>query len=157
MRALAVSILVCGAALLYTPDLRAQKPVLLGTPAGLMLTQVKPDRVKEFEAALAVVRGLLEKSSNPRRKAQGAGWKFYRAAEPLEGNVLYVFLLDPAVPKADYSLEAVLYGELPKEEATRVVRQFAQSIAGQNLLRLTPTEARGTPPPPAPAELVPRR
>ena len=50
-----------------------------------------------------------------------------------------VFLLDPAVPNADYSLDAIVNAELPKEEADRVLGIFAKSIVTkQNLLKLTP-------------------
>jgi hypothetical protein len=147
-RSVTIGILSLGSTILCPAVAVAQK-VLIGTPAGLILTQVKPDRADDFEAALVALRDALSKSNNPVRKQQAGGWKFYRAAEPLSGNALFVFLLDPAVPNADYSLESIVNGELPKEDAGRLMRRFAQGIATkQNLIRLTPT---GTPaPPPAP-------
>lgn len=138
-RSITIAILGLGSTFLC-PSVSAAQKVLIGTPAGLILTQVKPDRADDFEAALRTVREALTKSSNAIRKQQGAGWKFYRAAEPLDKNVLFVFLLDPAVPNADYSLDSIVNGELPKEDAARMLRRFAQDIATkQNLIRLTPT------------------
>jgi hypothetical protein len=139
MKAAAIAILSIGSTVLC-PSVSVAQKVLIGSPGGLVLTQVKPDRADQFEAALVAVRDALSKSSNPVRKQQAVGWKFYRAAEPLSGNVLFVFLIDPAIPNADYSLDSIVNGELPKEEAARLLRRFAESIATkQNLLRLTPT------------------
>jgi hypothetical protein len=138
MKALTIAVLSLGAAVLC-PSLAVAQKVLIGSPAGMILTQVKPDRADDFEAALATLRNALAKSNNPVRKQQAAGWKFYRAAEPLSGNVLFVLVVDPAVPNADYSLESI-GNELSKEEAARVMQRIAQGIATkQNLLRLTPT------------------
>lgn len=143
MKAVTIAVLSIGSTVLC-PSVSVAQKVLIGTPAGMILTQVKPDRADDFEAALVTLRDALSKSKNPVRKQQGDGWKFYRAAEPLSGNVLFVFLLDPAVPNADYSLESIVNGELPKDDAARLMHRFAQGIATkQNLLRLTPT---GTPP-----------
>jgi hypothetical protein len=139
MKLVTIAILSIGSSLLC-PSLSLAQKVLIGSPAGMILTQVKPDRADDFEAALVAVRDALVKSKNPVRKQQAEGWKFYRAAEPLSGNVLFVFLMDPAVANADYSIESIVNGELPQEEAARLMRRIAQGIATkQNLLRLTPT------------------
>jgi hypothetical protein len=137
MKLVTIAILSIGSTL--CPSVAVAQKVLIGSPGGMILTQVKPDRADDFEAALVTLRNALAKSSNPVRKQQAAGWKFYRAAEPLSGNVLFVLLIDPAVPNADYSLESVVNGELSKEEAARVMQRIAQGIATkQNLLKLTP-------------------
>lgn len=139
MKAITVAILGLASTLLC-PSVSVAQKVVVGSPAGLILTQVKPPHADEFEKTLVAVRDALSKSKNAVRKQQAEGWKFYRAAEPLSGNTLFVFLLDPAVPNADYSLDAIVNAELSKEEADRVLGIFAKSIATkQNLLKLTPT------------------
>ena len=139
MKTLTIAVLSLGSAVLC-PSLAVAQKVLIGSPAGMILTQVKPNRADDFEAALVTLRNALSKSTNPVRKQQAAGWKFYRAAEPLSGNVLFVLVIDPAVPNTDYSLESVVNGELSKDEAARIIERIAQGIATkQNLLKLTPT------------------
>jgi hypothetical protein len=105
MKAVTIAVLSAGSTFLC-PSVSVAQKVLVGTPAGMILTQVKPDRADDFEAALVALRDALSKSSHPVRKQQGAGWKFYRAAEPLLGNVLFVLVLDPAVPNAGFSLDS---------------------------------------------------
>jgi hypothetical protein len=147
---------------LSAADVGAQQmePLFFGTPAGLVLTQVRPTKLADFEAAVSALRRAMLNSQNQTTRKQAEGWRFYRAAEPMSGNALYIFLLDPAVPNADYRVEPILYAELPKADATRVIRQFVESIATQqNRLTLTPhgtgprtfpVPAPITTPPPAP-------
>jgi hypothetical protein len=78
-------------------------------PVGLLFNTVRLDKVADFEKLIAAVRAKLESSTDPAIKAQAKGWRFYRAAEPGPGNsVLYVFVLDPAVPGEDYGLGRIL-------------------------------------------------
>jgi hypothetical protein len=76
---------------------------------GLLLHPVRPDRVQDFEKFLAYLREALAKSANPRVRSQAAGWRILKAAESgPNGVALYLFLIDPAVPSADYSLGPIL-------------------------------------------------
>jgi hypothetical protein len=125
---------------------------------GLILSAIKPDKVADFEMVMAKLRDALASSSNPIRKQQGAGWKIFRAAEPLpaDGSVLYVFLMDPTVKGADYGIAKILAEAYPKEIAD-LYKTYIATFApeGQTLLDMKPLTARGddavaTPPPAVP-------
>jgi hypothetical protein len=62
------------------------------------------------------------------------------------GNTLYIFVMDPAVPGADYSVRPLLYEGLPEDEAARAYRQIAGAIVPQgiNQLNLSLTTLMGT-------------
>src|SRR5688500_15556130 len=51
--------------------------------AGVFLFQIKPDQTAVFEELVGKVKEALGKSEKPERKQQLAGWKLYKAAEPM--------------------------------------------------------------------------
>lgn len=76
---------------------------------GMLMYQVVPTRVADFDRFLAYVRDALAKTANATITQQASGWEFYKAAEPgPNGDVLYVFLFDPAVPCVDYAFFPIL-------------------------------------------------
>jgi hypothetical protein len=80
-----------------------------GGDTGMLLHQVIPTRVPDFEKVIAYLRDALAKTTNVTLRKQAAGWKMYRVAEPgPNGDVIYAFLLDPAVPCVDYALGPIL-------------------------------------------------
>jgi len=77
-------------------------PRLLTSDSGLVLNFIKPDKTADFEGVVAKLREALQKSPKPERRQQAASWKVFKAGEPAaSGNVLYVFVMDPAVKGAD--------------------------------------------------------
>ena len=78
---------------------------VFASDAGLVLNFIKPDKVEDFERTMTRLREALQKSNKPARHDQAASWKVFRAAEPgANGGVLYVFVIDPAVKGADYTI-----------------------------------------------------
>ena len=66
-----------------------------------------------------------------------------KAAEPgPNGSVLYVFLLDPAVPGADYGLGRILAEAYPDQTKLQEIwKLYTDSLAsGGSLLSLTPVK-----------------
>jgi hypothetical protein len=118
--------------------------------AGMLLNTVRPERVKDFETVLWYLQEALKKSTDPTVRAQAEGWKFFRAVEPgPNAVVLYVFVLDPAVPGADYGLGRILSDAYP-EQIQEIWKLYQGSVtSGGTLLNLNPVE----PMPPMP--LVP--
>lgn len=139
-----------------TVSTHAQNSIRFGDPAGLLLVQVKPASVTDFEKALSTLQQALANSKDETRRKQAAGWKFYRASELTGENVLYVFVHDPVVPGADYQIKPVLDAELPQEQAQRAYMQYASGVATIAMLNLKPLQP-GVPlapiavPAPAPA------
>jgi hypothetical protein len=105
--------------------------------AGLVLNFIKPDKTADFEAVMGKLKEALQKSTKPERKQQAASWKVFKSPEPAAGgNVLYVFIIDPAVKGADYTVSTILAEAFPQEVQT-LYKQYAESYAsGQNFVNL---------------------
>lgn len=87
-----------------------------GTDAGIIFNLIKLDKTADFEGVMAKVKEALAKSDNPVRKQQAASWKLFKVQEPApNGNVFYLFVMDPAVKEADYTLSKILYEAFPTE------------------------------------------
>jgi hypothetical protein len=82
---------------------------------GLLLFYVRADHTADFEAVAARIAQALAVSTDPARKQQAAGWRMFRSTEATREAVVYVFLLDPVVPGADYDPVRVLSESLPAE------------------------------------------
>jgi hypothetical protein len=110
-------------------------------PVGLLFNTVRPERVADFEKVIAYLQAALEKSTDPGVQAQARGWRVYKAAEPgPNGTVLYVFVLDPTVPGAEYGLGRILADAYPDTaQITEIWRLYTSSVtSGGSLLNLTP-------------------
>jgi hypothetical protein len=82
----------------------------------LWTVAIKPDKTADFEKVLAKLREALQKSSQPDRKQQAAGWKVVKMAQPLpDGTIAYVHVISPVVRGADYTIMQTLYDEFPDE------------------------------------------
>ena len=112
--------------------------------AGLILNFVKPDKTADFEATVGKLREALKASTKPERQMQAKSWKIFRAIEPgADGNVLYVFMIDPAVKDVDYTVANILWEAFPTE-VQEIYKQFAASYAsGQNFVNLKLVSALG--------------
>jgi hypothetical protein len=110
---------------------------LFASDGGMVLNFVKPDKTADFEAVIAKLKEALQKSTKPERKQQAASWKVFKSPEPAAGgNVLYVFLIDPSVKGADYTVSTILAEGFPSEVQT-LYKQYADSYAsGQNFVNL---------------------
>jgi hypothetical protein len=114
--------------------------------AGVFLYTIKADQTATFEELVGKVKEGLGKSDKPERKQQLTGWKLYKASEPAQGgNVLYVFMADPAVKGAEYDLLMLLAealgpaaGTLENQELFK--KYVAAFAAGANRLNLTPVQ-----------------
>jgi hypothetical protein len=104
---------------------------------GLVLNFIKPDKTADFEAVMGKLKEALQKSTKPERKQQAASWKVFKSPEPAQGgNVLYVFVIDPAVKGADYTVSTILAEAFPQDVQT-LYKQYAESYAsGQNFVNL---------------------
>jgi len=137
-------------------------PVARGfsAPTGLLFNTVRTERVKDFELFLGYLRQALDKATDPNVQAQARGWRMFKATEPGPNNTaLYLFVLDPAVPGADYSLGHVLADAYPDAvQLSEIWKLYTGSVVGGgSLLNLTPLKpvvpqpgAPGSPPPGVP-------
>jgi hypothetical protein len=142
---------------LSASSLQAQQPPAPATPAapaqaaaapttrvfsgdaGMVLNFIKADKVADFEMVVAKLKEALGKSEKPERKQQAASWKVFKAAEPgAGGSVLYVFIVDPSVKGADYSVANILAESFPVEQVNEIYKAYAGAYAtGQNIVNLS--------------------
>ena len=104
---------------------------------GLVLNFIKPDKTADFESVIGKLKEALAKSEKPERKQQAASWKVFKSPDPAAGgNVLYVFVIDPSVKGADYTVSTILAEAFPQEVAA-LYKQYAEAYAsGQNFVNL---------------------
>ena len=122
--------------------------------AGIIFNQIKPDKTADFERVIARLREALEKSDDPVRRQQAAGWRVFKSVEPgPNGTVLYLFWVNPAVKGEDYTVSRILAEVFP-QEAQELYQAYAGAYAsGQNLLNLQlVAELGGQQAPPAAAQ-----
>lgn len=112
--------------------------------AGLIFNTVKPDKTADFEKVIAALQSALEASTDPTVQAQARGWQVFRAMEAGPNNtVLYVFVLDPAVPGADYGLGSIFRAFFTDPaELQDIWKLYTGSVTGGGtLLNLLPVGA----------------
>ena len=105
---------------------------------GMVLNFIKPDKTADFEAVVGKLKEALNKSEKPERKQQAASWKVFKSPDPAAGgNVLYVFMIDPSVKGADYTVSTILAEAFPTE-VQALYKQYAEAYAsGQNFVNLS--------------------
>jgi hypothetical protein len=110
---------------------------VFASDGGLVLNFIKPDKTADFEAVIGKLKEALQKSTKPERKQQAASWKVFKSPEAAQGgNVLYVFVIDPSVKDADYTVSTILAEAFPQDVQT-LYKQYADSYAtGQNFVNL---------------------
>jgi hypothetical protein len=110
---------------------------------GLLFNTVRPDRVADFEKVMGYLQAAFEKSTDERIREQARGWRVFKASESGPSNsVLYVFVIDPTVTGADYSLGKILADAYPDQTQLREIwRLYTSAVTGGSLLNLTPVKA----------------
>lgn len=118
------------------------------TPAGLLLLQIKPDQTAAFEEMVNKMKAGMASTSDATLKQQAQGWKVYKASEPMgaEKNALYVVMIDPTVPNAEYEFFGILTKVMTPEqlrapETQEMFKRYQSAFAaGYNKLNLTPVQ-----------------
>ena len=107
--------------------------------AGMFFNQIKPDKTADFERIMGRVKEALAKSTDPVRKQQAASWKVFKSVEPgPQGNVLYLWVMDPAVKGADYTITKILADAFPSEvqELYKTLVDCYPAQGGQSMVNL---------------------
>ena len=122
----------------YAQAAQAPTARVFASDAGLVLNFIKPDKTADFEAVIGKLKEALQKSEKPERKQQAASWKVFKSPDPAQGgNVLYVFVIDPAAKGADYTVSTILAEAFP-QEVQALYKQYAEAYAsGQNFVNLS--------------------
>lgn len=84
----------------------------------MVLHAIKPASAGDYEAIMLGLKEALMKVDNAETQKLARGWRIYKAAEAdAKSSVIYVHLLDPAIPGIDYRpslwLDKLLAGAPP--------------------------------------------
>ena len=105
----------------------------------MLFNPIRPDRTADFEGVLAKLKEALQNSDNPVRRQQLAGWKVFKSTEPVQGNIMYLFLMDPTVPDANYAISMILNEAFPTEVQELYEAVFSGAYnGGQSIMNLEP-------------------
>jgi len=83
--------------------------------AGLLLFYVRPDHTADFEAVVARLSAVLDRTDDPVRKQQAASWRVFQSVEAARDHAIYAFVFDPAIATASYDPVTVLGEAVPTE------------------------------------------
>ena len=116
-------------------------------PAGLVFSYIKSGSGADFERVMSRLGAALASSEDEQQRQLASGWRVYRAQEPgPDGEVLYVWLIDPALAGADYAVPALLGAALP-DESQALFDAFSEAFgSGQALINLEPVSIGPAPP-----------
>jgi hypothetical protein len=119
--------------------LAAQSTLTIDADAAIITIFVKPDKVTAFDQILETLKAALQRSKNPLRNAQAAGWQVFKTEEQVQGNITYVMRLDPVVRNIDYDITRIFSEELPGEavELSRAYREAQVARALTTMTRIT--------------------
>ena len=126
------------------PAQPAAPKLTFSTPAGLLLVQIKPDQTAVFEEMVTKLKSNLAASTDTALKSSTSGFKIYKAAEPMQGNALYVVVIDPATANSEYDFFMLMQKTMTPDQLRdpAVVADFKKwadaFAAGYNKLTLTP-------------------
>lgn len=74
---------------------------------------VNADKAADYEAVVAKLKDALSKSEAPQAKQQLAGWKVMKNAQAQpDGSLVYLHVISPVVPEADYSITNIVYAAM---------------------------------------------
>jgi hypothetical protein len=120
----------------------AQPALTVDRDAAIITILVKPDHVTSFEHVLDKLKSSLQRSTNPQRKAQAAGWQVFKTDEQVQGHASYVMRLDPFAGDLAYDIPRILSEELPNE-AAELTRAYRDAHVGQSVLVMTRLDVPG--------------
>jgi hypothetical protein len=129
----------------------AQPPAVTPLPAvpasrkftadnGIIFSVIKPDKTADFEMVMGRVKEALAKSQDAKRKQQALSWRVFKGLEAGPGgNVVYVWILDPAVKDVEYTVTDILREGFPSEAQDLWSKYTACFVNGQTMLNLQQT------------------
>lgn len=106
--------------------------------SGVMFSLILANKTADFEAVLARVKEALANSQDPKRKQQALSWRVLKGLEPgAGGNIVYIWLFDPAVKDVEYSITSILTEAFPNEAQDLWAKYTACFASPQSMLNLT--------------------
>ena len=97
--------------------------------AGVQVVSVKPDKTADYEEAIRALQDALSKATDEKHRAIAKGWRVFKATDlDVKANAVYLHLIQPAVPAADYR-PSILLDELLAGASAEVLAKYRDAIA----------------------------
>lgn len=127
---LALGIALTGAFFLGQAQAQQAAPAFTIAKPALLYVFIKPEKNADYEAILNKLKEALQKTDKAELKQAAAGWKIYKADALSNNNTLYVHVIEPPAPNADYGVMKILYDAFPSE-AQAIFTQYKEAFVGQ--------------------------
>ena len=132
-----------------TPALPLNPRALTGE-SGVIFTSVRPERLVDFETVMTYLQEALETTTDATTRRQWQGLRILKQTEPgPNSSIVYMFVIDPVVAGADYSLGPVLSAAYP-DKIQEIWKLYTGSIIQQSVSNLTAFVPPALPPAAAP-------
>jgi hypothetical protein len=112
-------------------------PVLTLEGDAVVITMlIKPDKTAEFEEVIAKYKEALGKNEKvAARKQQLDGMKFYKSAQPAQGNAVYIIYVEPVIKGEEYDISRVIAEVFPVE-VQAIFEKYKAAFAGRAISSL---------------------
>lgn len=99
---------------------------------GLYYNIIKADKIADFEKFIARLHAAMAKTENGTRRKQAAGWRVFKSAtaDP-QGNVVYLFWLDPVAADTDYTITKIMVDVFPADEVRPIFDSIKDAFVQQ--------------------------
>lgn len=113
------------------------KPVFtINGDVAIITMLIKPDKTADFEVVLARLKEALQKSENPKRREQAAGWSILKSSQLAQGNAVYVMQIDPVVKGEEYDITRLIAEVFPVEVQDLFLK-YKDAFVGRGVTELT--------------------
>ncbi len=99
---------------------------------GLYYNIIKADKIADFEKFIVRLHAAMAKTENETRRKQAAGWRVFKSAtaDP-QGNVVYLFWLDPVAADTDYTITKIMIDVFPPDEVRPIFDTIKDAFVQQ--------------------------
>ena len=119
---------------------QAQNTALTFNNRGFIQNIIKAGSTADFEMVMGRVMEALRNSDDSAKRRQADSWKIYKLPAQADGSVIYLAIIDPPVPQADYTVSNILVAELGQEEAQRLYDIYSAAAAGYSASEIDPVQ-----------------
>jgi hypothetical protein len=119
---------------------QAQNTALTFNNGGFIQNIIKAGSTADFEMVMGRVMEALRNSDDSAKRRQADSWKIYKLPAQADGSVIYLAIIDPPVPQADYTVSNILVAELGQEEAQRLYDIYSAAAAGYSASEIDPVQ-----------------
>lgn len=144
-RVAVTAVLALGAATASAQEPPKAPVFTIAGEAAVITMLIKPDKTTDFELVLARLKEALQKSENPRRREQAAGWKVFKSSQAAQGNAVYVMRIDPVIKGEEYDITRLIAEVFPVEVQDLFLK-YKEAFAGRGVTELAPVMSMSQPP-----------